>query len=477
LALASTNQSGDRICPFCRGEPSAPDGDGDGRPACSISKCPDDGYAYVSKGELAAADGDPFLGATIGDRYVVLGRLGAGSMGMVYRARHLAMGRDVALKILRSDRAFDAQAKARFAREARAMSMLSCPHTVTVFDFGEAEVPRCPGGGDGEMSLYLALELLDGESLGDRLKRRGRLSIREAARICTDAATSLAEAHEKGVIHRDLKPDNLFLVTGDSGDVSCKLLDFGIAKVLRDTAEVDALETQAGTVFGTPRYMSPEQAQGKPLDARSDLYSLGVLLYHMLVGRAPFADEDAVVVMAHHIKSAPLPPAIAAPDAAIPASLSDFVMKCMAKDPARRPGSAPAFISGLEKYLVDNPTAEGVAVSTWRAQPSRAQLAALLVGTAITVGLAGFLALGRPGETPVAGPSAQAGVAAHVARISAAARGASGPVSPAAAPPERVASPATDATASEGPHPSPSASAKPPSSPKAGTKPKYVRFD
>ncbi|HEY4121071.1 MAG TPA: serine/threonine-protein kinase, partial [Byssovorax sp.] len=266
------------MCPRCRSiatEPLVPPLGGD------LARCPTCGLALVASETLAESDGDPFLGTTIAGRFVVTGRLGAGSMGTVYRARQEAMGRDVAVKILRSDRAFDAQAKARFTREARATSQLMSPHTVTVFDFGE--IPDADEASDGSgASLYLAMELLEGESLGQRLKRLKRLPFDQAVTIARHALLSLAEAHEKGVIHRDLKPDNLFLTKGipahddgyaRGGGEICKVLDFGIAKVVSDqAAAVDALETQAGTVFGTPRYMSPEQAQGKPLDARSDLY-------------------------------------------------------------------------------------------------------------------------------------------------------------------------------------------------------------
>jgi serine/threonine-protein kinase len=303
---------------------------------------------------LLSADGDPFLGSTIAGRFAILGKLGAGSMGTVYRARQETIGRDVAIKILRSDRAFDAMAKARFVREARAMSLLSSPHTVTVFDFGEIPDPGADELTHGESSLYLAMELLEGESLGARLKKRGRLPVEEAGRITREALLSLAEAHDKGIIHRDLKPDNLFLArvaTAPMGEM-VKVLDFGIAK-LRTEPGVDALETQAGTVFGTPRYMSPEQAQGKELDARSDLYTLGVLLYQMLVGRAPFVDDDAVVVMARHIKTIPVAPIDAAPEAGIGGALSALVMRALAKDPRERPATAQIFLEELERALAE----------------------------------------------------------------------------------------------------------------------------
>ncbi|WP_437878928.1 serine/threonine-protein kinase [Sorangium sp. So ce513] len=351
--------------------PPATPGEGGARPGAGakLPRCPHDGLALVGREALAEADGDPFLGITIADRFVVVGKLGAGSMGTVYRARQEAMGRDVAIKILRSDRAFDAQAKARFTREARAMSLLRSPHTVTVFDFGEVvDDSADPSFGRGRStgqsspdgvawssgSLYLAMELLEGESLGQRLKRLRRLRIGDAVRFARHALLSLAEAHDKGIIHRDLKPDNLFLARPPAGEHEeiCKVLDFGIAKVVTGAERpVDALETQAGTVFGTPRYMSPEQAQGRPLDARSDLYSLGVLLYQMLVGRPPFIDDDAVVVMARHIKTAPVPAIEAAPEAGIPPSLSELLQRALAKRPEDRPRSAQEFIAELDRAM------------------------------------------------------------------------------------------------------------------------------
>jgi serine/threonine-protein kinase len=295
---------------------------------------------------LRREDLDPMIGRDIDGRFTITARLGAGSMGTVYRARQNPVGREVAIKILRSERAVDDAAKARFLREARANSLLQSPHTVTVFDFGQSST--------GE--LYLAMELLEGESLGQRLQRLGRLPPYVALDVARQALRSLAEAHGKGIVHRDLKPDNLFFARmknskGEWEEI-VKVLDFGIAKMLGEgQGPLNAIETQAGTVFGTPRYMSPEQAQAKPLDARTDLYSLGVILYHMLAGRPPFTDDDAIIVMARHIKSSPKPLSEVAPDAKIPAEVEAVVMRALAKDPDKRPRNADTMLQELTEVM------------------------------------------------------------------------------------------------------------------------------
>jgi len=303
------------------------------------------------------------IGRVIAGRFTVLGRLGAGAMGTVYRAKQARIGREVAIKILRSDRALDEASRARFLREARANSLLTSPNTVTVFDFGA----------DDQGDFYLAMELLEGESLGQRIRRKGRIDAAAAVDTARQALRSLAEAHAKGIVHRDLKPDNLFYArtrTPKATEETVKVLDFGVAKMIHADAEIamNAVETQAGTVFGTPRYMSPEQAQGRTLDTRSDLYSLGVILYQMLTGRPPFTDDDAVVVMARHIKTPPRPMSESAPDAAVPAEIEAVVMKALSKDPNDRPRDAEAMAAELTHALelagpLASPASSGVRVS------------------------------------------------------------------------------------------------------------------
>jgi serine/threonine-protein kinase len=276
----------------------------------------------------------------IAGRFALCERLGSGSTGAVYRAFDRSNEREVALKLLRADRAIDAAARARFLREATTMSRLSSPHTVRVLDCGEAE------GGE----LFIAMELLRGESLADRLRRVGRLDVDTAFCAVRQALRSLAEAHEKGVIHRDLKPANLFFAEagGDPPEEVVKILDFGIAKLLEPGPSSNIAQTLAGTVLGTPCYMSPEQALGRPLDARSDLYSLGVITYELLAGRPPFIDETNMLVMARHVRMAPPPLHQVAPDIVVGPEVEAALMTVLAKDPGKRPPSAAAMIALLD---------------------------------------------------------------------------------------------------------------------------------
>jgi hypothetical protein len=289
----------------------------------------------------------------------------------------------------------------RFHREARAMSLLTHPNTVRVFDFGETP----------EGLLFLAMELLEGELLTHRLEREGPLDVRTAVGFASEILASLAEAHEKSIIHRDLKPDNIYLarVEGRAEPV-VKVLDFGIAKVIQGDRKIDQLETQAGTVFGTPRYMSPEQAQGKKLDARSDLYAVGVLLYQMLAGRAPFVDDDAVVVMARHIKERPQALHVAAPTRPIPVSLARAVQKSLEKNPEARFETADAFMKQLAALLPDVDEAARLAKAgkRWKS-PLATVPRGVLVGGGVTLVAAVALGIATLGgsdpETPTVPPA------------------------------------------------------------------------
>jgi hypothetical protein len=327
------------ICPKCRTSYSS----------SVLGACYRDGEKLVDHDAFMAVEKDPMRGHTIGGKYHILERVGVGGMGTVYRASQVGLKRHVAVKILKPELTSDPDTVARFSREATAMSLLTHPNTTRVYDFGQTE--------DG--LLYLVMEFLEGQLITQRVAQGGPLPVLEALRVVQQILRSLAEAHTKGIVHRDLKPDNIFVasVEGQREPV-VKVLDFGIAKIVAPDRPVDQFETQAGTVFGTPRYMSPEQAQGVTLDQRSDLYSVGALLYQMLTGRAPFTDDDAVVVMAKHIRETPQRPSVVAPTASIPSSIEGVVMKALAKDPDARFQNAAQFDAALEGCVIDVLAAE-----------------------------------------------------------------------------------------------------------------------
>lgn len=267
-------------------------------------------------------------GSLIGS-YRVVGKLGEGGMGVVYVAEHQLLGRRAAIKVLLPAMSANQQVVTRFFNEARAVTAIADPGIVQVFDFGFQ-----PDG-----SAYIVMELLEGETLDARLRRRGPFSVADSLRLIRQVATSLAAAHARGVVHRDLKPDNVF-VTGDpavTGGERPKILDFGIAKLSGD--DPGRHMTQTGMLIGTPVYMSPEQCRGAGnIDHRSDLYSLGCVLFTMIAGRPPFDQGGSGEVIAAHLKETP--PLLSQLVPGIPAELDTLLARCLAKDAADRPQSA-----------------------------------------------------------------------------------------------------------------------------------------
>src|SRR5271168_1378985 len=223
---------------------------------------------------------DPFIGRDIlNGQYQILQKIGSGGMGAVYKALETEMNRMVGVKILHPKLNSRKDLVSRFRREARAMSQLTHPNTVKVFMFGELE--------DG--ALYIIMEFLEGKNLNQSVRAEGAFPMERALPILINVCGALDEAHKAGIIHRDLKPENIFLVQSDTLHDFPKVLDFGLAKVgERQLRPGSIMLTQEGMVFGTPEFMSPEQAQGKTLDARSDIYSLAVILYEVLTGKLPF---------------------------------------------------------------------------------------------------------------------------------------------------------------------------------------------
>jgi serine/threonine-protein kinase len=279
-------------------------------------------------------------------RYRLKMRIGVGGSGEVWLATDDQQKRDVAVKILDREAAQRPGARARFEREARAAMRLHDPHTIRVFDYGASDDGVC----------FIAMELLDGADLATLVKLHGPMPPDRVVHFARQACASLAEAHESGILHRDVKPENLFATRrGDEVDV-LTLLDFGLAKVARP--EDDATLTQGGFMGGTPLYMAPEVCTGAEADARSDLYSLGGVLYFLATGRPPFLGESVAAVMNKHIHELPRPPSEVAP---VPAELEKVIMRCLAKRPDDRFASARALDAALK-----------LAGGDWSAEQARA---------------------------------------------------------------------------------------------------------
>jgi len=300
--------------------------------------------------EMAEIPLDPRVGSVVGERYRVLACIGEGGMGAVFRAEHILMKKVVALKLLHAEMGQVEDAGRRFEREAQSASRLNHPNIVSVTDFGRNHT--------GE--LFLVMEFVAGDSLADELAREGRLSVARACRLAGQILSALEHAHGQKVVHRDLKPANIMLVQSPDprlGEMA-KILDFGIAKIM-ETGEGEQPLTKGVMVFGTPNYMSPEQATGQDVDSRSDLYSCGIILYEMLTGKKPFDVEDLVKVMAMQVTA--LPPSFAsmAPGVRIPASVEAVVMRALEKDRERRYSTAAEFRDALENAEAE-PSGAGV---------------------------------------------------------------------------------------------------------------------
>ena len=283
--------------------------------------------ATVSEGRLAARPAapvaDPLLGMIVADRYRIVEAVGRGGMGVVYKVQHTRIGKLLAMKVLTGEMSQNPEVVRRFKREALAVSKLESPNTVQVFDFGVSEG-----------LTYLVMELVSGESLGSAVRADGPMPFLRLGRIVTQVCSSLAEAHRKGIVHRDIKPENIMLVpTADGADL-VKVLDFGLAKL----REVEGAEdvTCRGVILGTPSYMAPEQIQGHEVDARTDVYSVGALMYRLATGHPPFRAGSPLALLDKHLHEKPIPPADRCPELAIPLGLSRLVMRALRKDPADR---------------------------------------------------------------------------------------------------------------------------------------------
>jgi serine/threonine protein kinase len=285
---------------------------------------------------------DPFIGREIlNGEFRILAKIGTGGMGSVYKANQTAMNRLVAVKILHPKLANRRDLVSRFRREAKAMSHLTHPNTVRVLLYGELE--------DG--SLYIVMEYLEGRNLNQTVRSEGPMPLERALPILMQVCGALEEAHRAGIVHRDLKPENIFLCTQGGLLDYPKVLDFGLAKVTdREMRPGSLILTQEGMVFGTPEFMSPEQAQGRSLTPASDIYSLAVILYELLTGKLPFDAKTPLEYLQLHVAARPIPIGERVPGKTFPSGFSQIMSKALAKKPDDRYASAVDFALALRAY-------------------------------------------------------------------------------------------------------------------------------
>jgi tRNA A-37 threonylcarbamoyl transferase component Bud32 len=274
---------------------------------------------------------DPLIGHVIDGKYDLTARLGEGGMSVVYRARRVHIGDEVAVKIMQRRFVSDEAALTRFRREARAAAMLHHPNVITIHDFGET--------GDDKAPAYIVMEFVKGTPLRDLLSSEGHLSVERSLRLMRGICAGVGAAHRQGVVHRDLKPENIIVLAPHEGEKyeSVRVLDFGLAKLLADA--------HTGTVVGTPYYMSPEQCLGETLDARSDVYSLGAMFYEMLSGRRPFIAETVSGNVNKHLYEEPPP---LPEELNIPRRVAATIMRALAKNPDDRPQNASELARQLQ---------------------------------------------------------------------------------------------------------------------------------
>lgn len=283
--------------------------------------------------DSTATKAHPLEGQLLEGKYQVLEKLGHGGMGIVYRAKHTLMDREVALKVLHSHLVESEEFLKRFKHEAQVASKLRHPNAVMIYDFGIAE-----------KQPYLVMEFVQGDTLKDLLSKEGAMPPRKVLEIMGQVFSALEEAHRLGIVHRDLKPDNFILTPKEDGSTLARVLDFGIAKVLRSNDGKEAtLMTQAGAFFGTPRYASPEQALGKELDSRADIYALGVILYEALTGEVPFDAPSMMELLMKHLNQPP--PAIRTthPELGISEEIEKVVLRALEKEKEKRFQSVSEF--------------------------------------------------------------------------------------------------------------------------------------
>jgi serine/threonine protein kinase len=335
----------------------------------SMKACPKCGNEYPDTTTLCPADGaalektdDSLLGQTLAGKYRIEERLSGGGMGTVYRGTHVLMDKTVAVKVLRPSLAADEKIVARFSREARAASKISHPHALSVTDFGEAE----------NGVVFLVMEYLNGQTLKDIIRHEGPMSLPRAVEILRQVGGALDAAHAEGVVHRDLKSDNIMLLSSSGTDYA-KVLDFGIAKIIEPEGTYDPCLTAPELVIGTPQYMSPEQCSQSPdIDARSDIYSLGIILYEMLVGHVPFTGASPTAIMLKQLQEPA--PSVRTEREDVPEAVGRVVARAMEKRPEDRYNTVGELIEDFTIAAGMEPVGVSSAVNNRAAAPPADEL-------------------------------------------------------------------------------------------------------
>jgi tRNA A-37 threonylcarbamoyl transferase component Bud32 len=287
-------------------------------------------------GESPPLGTDPLIAQLVADRYRVIRKLGEGGMGSVYLAEHVVIEKKLVLKVLAPDLARREDLVARFLQEARSASRIGHENVIDISDFGQSA--------DGY--VYIAMEYLEGTDLGQVVRAEGALAWARVRDIVMQICRALRAAHDKNIVHRDMKPENIFLIHREGRPEFVKILDFGIAKIMGLDPNGPRL-TRTGTVFGTPEYMAPEQAEGKEADYRADVYAVGCIAYHLMTGRTPFIADNFMAMLTKHMTEDPVPPSVCRPDLAITPEMDALVGKALEKDRNKRYQNMAEFLQAV----------------------------------------------------------------------------------------------------------------------------------
>ncbi|HEY9714912.1 MAG TPA: serine/threonine-protein kinase, partial [Chroococcales cyanobacterium] len=337
-----------------------------------VKKCPACNRRFTGTMVVCQHDGtllipvkqDQLIGTLLAEKYSIIEEVGRGGMSIVYKGRHELMDRTVAVKMLQAQLVEDQTSIKRFQQEAKAASCLTHPNVITVYDFGIA-----PTG-----QPYLVMDFLEGESLIDIIKRDNHVEVSRVLNLFIQACDALEHAHQKGVLHRDLKSSNIMLIDFEGKKDVVKVVDFGIAKLMPSSGKQSQNLTQTGEIFGSPIYMSPEQCLGQPLDVRSDVYSMGTMLYESLTGDPPLMGDTVVATMQMHVASQPPSFEEMRPDLYVPPLLEAACMKALQKKPADRFQSMEEFklaLQRIQRQMANDPGQAPVSASVGKSPTPR----------------------------------------------------------------------------------------------------------